>query len=250
MEVVVCGDDQGYQVKTCGRCRKEHPVERFSRNRSTKDGLSSWCRSCVSGYGKKWHASNREKANATSAAWYAANRARVSAESKAKYAANPEHYKDKAKRYATENSDKVRARAKAWRDANKEHRAMADRAYRAMCPERMAYNRNAWRAANPEKQRVLSAVEKNRRRARMGTAPGSGVSPSQWREVVSDFNGHCAYCNVWLDVPVMEHMDPISRGGYHDVSNIVPACRSCNGRKHVLTALEFLTGFRLDRKVG
>jgi 5-methylcytosine-specific restriction endonuclease McrA len=43
----------------------------------------------------------------------------------------------------------------------------------------------------------------------------------------------CAYCGVHfveLDLTV-EHILPVSRGGRHDWTNVVTACRSCNTRK-------------------
>lgn len=43
----------------------------------------------------------------------------------------------------------------------------------------------------------------------------------------------CAYCGshfVELDLTV-EHILPVSRGGRHDWTNVVTACRSCNTRK-------------------
>jgi hypothetical protein len=36
----------GAAMKTCRHCRKRQPVTDFPRNAHTRDGLSSWCRSC------------------------------------------------------------------------------------------------------------------------------------------------------------------------------------------------------------
>ena len=35
----------------------------------------------------------------------------------------------------------------------------------------------------------------------------------------------------------MDHLTPLSKGGSHTVSNIVPACRPCNSRKGVKEVL-------------
>lgn len=36
----------GTQQKRCGRCKAVQPVDQFRRDRSNKDGLTSWCKSC------------------------------------------------------------------------------------------------------------------------------------------------------------------------------------------------------------
>ncbi|MGH2534073.1 MAG: HNH endonuclease [Thermomicrobiales bacterium] len=41
----------------------------------------------------------------------------------------------------------------------------------------------------------------------------------------------CAYCGVDGKL-TMDHGVSLSKGGRHTISNIVPACQSCNSRKH------------------
>lgn len=43
----------------------------------------------------------------------------------------------------------------------------------------------------------------------------------------------CLYCGVSLtdSEKIMDHMDPLSKGGAHDQSNLVVACAACNLRK-------------------
>jgi len=48
-------------VKTCTRCILELPLERFSTDRSRADGLSKWCKGCVSENSRKHYEKNREK---------------------------------------------------------------------------------------------------------------------------------------------------------------------------------------------
>lgn len=53
--------------------------------------------------------------------------------------------------------------------------------------------------------------------------------------------GHtCAYCRMPCSgLPDPEHVTPLSRGGRNDMSNIVAACRACNGDKRDLTLSEW-----------
>ena len=51
---------------------------------------------------------------------------------------------------------------------------------------------------------------------------------------------HCGYCEVALDGGGhVDHMTPISRGGTHDILNLVLACFQCNTEKHAKTAGEY-----------
>lgn len=43
----------------------------------------------------------------------------------------------------------------------------------------------------------------------------------------------CTYCRATLDADnvTLDHVTPLTKGGQHDSSNVVPACRSCNSSK-------------------
>lgn len=42
--------------------------------------------------------------------------------------------------------------------------------------------------------------------------------------------GRCHYCHEFKPL-TMDHVIPVSKGGPHTASNIVPACQPCNSRK-------------------
>ncbi len=87
----------------------------------------------------------------------------------------------------------------------------------------------AWRAKNQGKIRACYAVANSRRRTAIANTL---FVSSDWREILSTFNRACAYC-LRNDVKLeLEHVIPLSAGGLHEYANIVPACRSCNGRKY------------------
>ena len=73
--------------------------------------------------------------------------------------------------------------------------------------------------------------EKSRRRK----AQDRGQMPLQvpvkaLRQRFNDFGNRCAYCGQEGDMQI-EHVEPISEGGAHDIGNIVPACWPCNSSK-------------------
>lgn len=45
----------------------------------------------------------------------------------------------------------------------------------------------------------------------------------------------------------MDHVVPVSRGGWHAIGNILPACRSCNAKKQRRTIAEWRLGRVIPR---
>jgi 5-methylcytosine-specific restriction endonuclease McrA len=75
--------------------------------------------------------------------------------------------------------------------------------------------------------------EKSRRRK----AQNRGQTPVQipvaaLRQRFNEFGNCCAYCGTGGDMQI-EHVEPISKGGAHDIGNIVPACWPCNASKRL-----------------
>jgi len=63
-------------VKFCTKCSSEKPIEEFRKNRSTKDGLQSWCKSCQNDYARDAYANKdivREKSREKSKKWASDN---------------------------------------------------------------------------------------------------------------------------------------------------------------------------------
>lgn len=87
-----------------------------------------------------------------------------------------------------------------------------------------------WRANNGDTIAKHNFFHNSKRRGVI--ASDSMLTWEQWTDVLSEFNGACAYC-LRTDRPMtVDHMIPLSRGGAHDRANAVPACKPCNSRKH------------------
>ena len=97
---------------------------------------------------------------------------------------------------------------------------------RAANPGRANKQSANWRRNNPEKRAAMEAT----RRARLALAPGNGVTPNQWLDVLADSLGICLYCGECA-VLTMDHIDPLVSGGAHDVNNVVAVCATCNSSK-------------------
>ena len=52
------------KTKTCTRCKKRRKVAEFYKDKSQKDGLSSWCKACTKDYDRQYR--ERKKAEVAS----------------------------------------------------------------------------------------------------------------------------------------------------------------------------------------
>lgn len=92
-----------------------------------------------------------------------------------------------------------------------------------------------WRAKNPERDRATRRASQAKRRA-----GGDGTSTAEMRLWVSVQKKKCHWCGV--DCPGdfhVDHYEPLSKGGAHEVCNFVIACPSCNLKKSAKDPYEF-----------
>jgi len=93
------------EVKTCSTCKRKLGVERFSKNKTHKDGLSSQCKDCVAEYDvKHWakyyaNPENKKRITEYMAKWQANPEVKKRrAEYNAEWYANPENKKRRNER--------------------------------------------------------------------------------------------------------------------------------------------------------
>lgn len=103
-------------------------------------------------------------------------------------------------------------------------------------PEKVVIAARKWQKKNPEKFKLIKHAADNRRHGRMVEGK---VTTKELRNRWNEFNYRCGYCLAPADTK--DHMVPISRGGKHEIDNIIPACRSCNFKKHTKNLIEFLS---------
>ena len=180
-------------IKRCTHCREEKSTSDFT-------GKNSWCKQC------KANASKTPEYKARRHEYYLANRAAFHAASKAWALAHPEKRKEIYTRYRSNNLDVVRAGSLE------------------------SFKRNMHKPLNRIKKRERDQM----RRARKKNAPGNGITPEQWLATLAECQNRCAYCTQEFgdhNQPTQDHVIPLISGGSHDISNVVPACFSCNSRK-------------------
>lgn len=67
------------------------------------------------------------------------------------------------------------------------------------------------------------------------------LSKNQRAMVYKMYDGHCAYCGNKISYEEMQidHIQPLALGGKDELSNMFPACRSCNKYKSTYTVEKF-----------
>jgi len=95
-------------LKKCSKCKKEKPFSEFSKQKRSKDGLRSECKSCE----KQYREANKERKAEWGKQYYEANKEKIK-----QYR---EENKEKRKQYLKENKERVAEREKQYYEANKE----------------------------------------------------------------------------------------------------------------------------------
>lgn len=91
-----------------------------------------------------------------------------------------------------------------------------------------------------DKGRAAKRRHSAKRRARLAELIND-LTAEEWLDILLQFDNKCAYCKEemlsYFEIQethpkaiTQDHIIPLTRGGNHIKSNIVPACRSCNSK--------------------
>jgi 5-methylcytosine-specific restriction endonuclease McrA len=172
-------------------------------------------------YQKRWYLENKERLLRKSRQWSKDHREALRPKNRIRMwkATQDPRIKEvrrlKAIEYRKINKDAINARAREQYATDPSERARQRRAARIY--------------AKTERCRETQ----RRKRGRKKNAPGNHTL-EQWLDRVTFYGWRCAYCGTLLESETLtqDHRIPLSRGGSEWASNLVPACRSCNSRKH------------------
>lgn len=172
---------------------------------------------------------------------YKQKKAQILAAQKQYYQANKDKISDRNAAYRERRGDPTASlRASRYEERHRARRNEEKRMWRAANPGAAyaAYVRYVKR--NPQVKRHWDAT----RRARLAGAFG-GHSLSEWEQKKEAFGNRCGYCGATGKI-VRDHDQPLSRGGSHNIGNIVPSCVRCNSQKRALTGDEYRKQFHAN----
>lgn len=206
----------------CARCSELKSIAEFAAETGSTSGHFAWCKACV-----RAHDANRKKAAKIVPLRATCCRCRV----------------DKPSAEFTRSSYRPNGLCSACRACTR-----ADNRRKYHEGDKEARARQIRARQDPEAGRVYARRSNARRRASRSVP----YTNEQWRDRLEEYGHRCAYCGRHeseCGKLAIEHMLPLSRGGVDEIENVVPACKSCNSRKHARTLLEHFFG-RFDGRAA
>lgn len=231
--------------KVCTFCGELKPYEAYQINSQHKSGRTSRCRLCLS-LGRK--------------ARYHADHAASLAKHRANYANNKNRILETNARSRARHKDKVRARKQAeyqrnkndplwvaaqkeYRKSNAEAKADYDRRYRSENREKYREQKRRYVKNNPAITRAIRSSYKARRR----TAESGGCTTREVRIWLESKTLICGWClSDCSGAFHIDHIQPLARGGLHEIANLTIACPDCNMAKKAKDPFLFALAQALD----
>ena len=206
-------------VKYCPRCKDYKDTCFFGKNKSTKDGMQSYCSKCRK---DKWH---EDKIKNPQKHYIAGKKWREN---------NKEKKKEADKLWAQNNRKKSNEIKRRWKTNNPEKHALINQKYSHKHRDVLREKNRQWALKNPEKKNLKEA----RRRANKLKNGVFAVYPNEIKQMMQK---PCFYCGHKAEH--IDHIIPISRGGRHSIGNLIQACRRCNISKND----KFITEWRFKQ---
>jgi 5-methylcytosine-specific restriction endonuclease McrA len=219
----VMATDEHITFKACSKCKATLPAADFRVDTQKASGLYPSCRVCCR---------KRE------AARYAADLPTWRAKGKAQRYLNPIATKANEDRYRANNPERLKERKQQYYERAKLRPEIQAKwkDYRESHTEETKVRCEKWRTENPERHLFNALASVHRRRS----LTKSGVSGPDLRAWVIAAVKVCYWCGIKCRKSFhMDHYMPLSKGGAHDLSNLVIACPNCNQRKHAKDPFDF-----------
>lgn len=209
-------------LKRCSKCALEKPPADFRVDKQKPDGRYSSCRECCKAKERARYASDPEFRK-----WCANYRYR-----------NPEAARRNEVRQRTVNREALKKRKREYQKKAAQNpefqKKWAD--YRARTADKIEERRKRWRDKNPERVKELSKGYSHLRRA----ARSGGVPAPVFAAWVIEQPKICYWCDVkCADDFHVDHYVPLSKGGPHELHNLVIACAPCNLKKNAKDPIKF-----------
>ena len=123
--------------------------------------------------------------------------------------------------YYENNKERIKATVRRHRE-NPEYRK-----------KQMEWN-NKWRLKPENRKKILEIRKKSQRKINEGLKKAGFVTVEIRNKILKRDNGKCLSCKTTKGLTI-DHIVPISKGGYTKEDNLQVLCRSCNTKKQQKT---------------
>ena len=245
-------------TKICCTCKKEKPLTCFSRNKRSKDGFKEYCKECASIKSAQYREKNKPDINRRKRQAYeeskktAHERTEKELRMKSKVCTvckveKPvtDFYKrgnggffnyckdcanSSARRYYLSNWRAIHDKKIEYDKAHRSEISAYNKQYYMNHFEEVKQRTKDWVNNNPEKSRESGVFYAQRARSRKRGTKAS-FTRIDWKCCKVYFGHRCAYCGKEIKKATQDHVIPVEKDGDYTVTNVVPACMSCNSSK-------------------
>ncbi len=149
------------------------------------------------------------------------------------FSASPQGQANQRKYQATEKG-RATARRGSLKYQQSEHgkaAAAAQHQRRKDDPQRREQKRLANQRYKKSPKGKALAYRQYARRKQAILSTENPLTAEDWAEILREHDHRCRYCGKQTKM-TLDHVIPLSKGGEHSKTNVVPACQSCNSKKH------------------
>ena len=139
-------------------------------------------------------------------------------------------FREYGKKYRKENHEQILNRQEKYRQAFSESISDYNKKYYKKNREILLPRHKKYQKKYNQRPEVKAAnrVRDFVRRSPLNIDPK--LTADDWEKILALWNNRCAYCGAEGDLQ-QDHIIPVSKGGKHDLANVIPSCRKCNMAK-------------------
>ncbi len=144
--------------------------------------------------------------------------------------ANLPHRIEARKKYQEEHKEQLSEYKQSWAANNSQRVAGSKHDYYERNREDVISRSKKWAEENAEKVKIAKANNRRKRRAAKN-ARDIHFTAEEFDALCSVYGYACLCCGVTDRRLQADHVVPLTKGGFDDISNIQPLCGECNRRK-------------------
>ena len=207
--------------KICTKCGEEFPAtsEFFNIQKRGKYGFQPKCKGCC----KQYRQANKIKINMRVKKWRESNKEKISVQRKKHRQANKVKINVRVKKYRRDNKEELSIKRKKYRQINKEKIIIQQREYQQINKEKISARHKKYRKDNPDKVNNYIANYRAKKFSQIYI-----LTETEKDQIELLYRKRQELGSGWH----VDHIIPISKGGFHHPANLQIVTAQYNLQKH------------------